>query len=230
VVQLISDSVSWLNNLLHSLLSCKYTYTFISCPVGILVCHKTTEYQGRTALAALSSRRPNNRTAGVALPILDNILYHPGPRTQDLGPRKQPYATPFDTRTPAQLTKSTSLAHSNIQTPRDPKHHPTKKPNPSTLYLFAHLRHPESTIATAPPILTHCDKSQSLSGPKLPLRTRSQDARFPRGVLGLVRRCAVCCFQQIVRIESSSACTSNRAAETNIATHTVYPDVWLSDL
>jgi hypothetical protein len=146
MVQLISDSLSWLN-LLHSLLSCKYTYTFISCPAGIPVCLRTTEHQGSTALAALSSRRSNNHATGVALPILDT--------TQD--PRQQ-------------------------------------------LYLFAHLRHPESTIATAPSTLTHCDKSQSLSGPKLSLRARSQDARFPGGVLGLVRRCTVRGLQQVVRI------------------------------
>ena len=197
VVQLISDSVSWLNNLLHSLLSCKYTYTFISCPVGILVCHETTEYQGHTALAALSSRRPNNYTSGEI----------PCPYSNYLGAQD-----PDSCHTPHQLIpgRLPNLPNHNPSplqhpTPRDPKHHTTRSTNLPLLYLSAHLRHPESTIATAPLILTHCDKSQSFSGPKLPLRTRSQDARFPGGVLGLVRCCAVCCLQQVVRIDLPGA-------------------------
>ena len=198
VVQLISDSVSWFN-LLHSLLSCKYTYTFISYPAGILVCLRTTEHQGSTALAALSSRRPNDYTTGVALPILDNTQ-DPVPRNQDPNSRHTPHHL-IPGRLPICPTHETSPSqHPN---PRDPKHH-TRSPNPPISYLFAHLRHSESTISTAPPILTLCDKSQSLSGPKLLFRTRSQDARIPRGVLGLVRRCAVRRLQQVVRINLPS--------------------------
>ena len=190
--RLISHSVSWLN-LLHSLLSCKYTYTFISCPAGVPVCHRrTTEYQGSTASAALSFRRPNDHTTGVALPMLDT--------TQDPNSCHTPHHW-IPGRLPICPTHETSpLQH---PTPRDPKHH-TRSPNPPISYLFAHLRHSESTISTAPPILTHCDKSQSLSGPKLLFRTRSQDARIPRGVLGLVRRCAVRRLQQVVRINLPS--------------------------
>ena len=198
MVQLISNSVSWFN-LLHSLFSCKYTYTFISCPAGIPVCLRTTEHQGSTALAALSSRRPNDYTTGVALPIFDSTQ-DPVPRNQDPNSRHTPHHL-IPGRLPICPTHETSpLQH---PTPRDPKHH-TRSPNPPISYLFAHLRHSESTISTAPPILTLCDKSQSLFGPKLLFRTRSQDARIPRGVLGLVRRCAVRRLQQVVRINLPS--------------------------
>lgn len=130
-----------------------------------------------------------------------SILYYPGPRTLDPESSHTPHLLIPGRLPNLSIHEPSPLQHS---APRDPKHLPTKNPKPSTLYLSAHSHHPQSTIATAPPILTHCDKSQSLPGPKLPLCARSQDARFPGGVLGLVRRCAVCCLQQVVRINFPS--------------------------
>lgn len=196
MVQLISYSVSWLN-LLHSLLSCKYTYTFISCPPVYLY---ASEQLNTKALLPW-------QLFHLDVPTITQLELH-CPNTQDPIPRNQ---DPNSCHTPQHLipgrlpicpTHETSpLQH---PTPRDPKHHP-RSPNPPISYLFAHLRYPESTISTAPSILTHCDKSQSLPGPNLLLRTRSQDARFPGRVLGLVRRCAVRRLQQVVRINLPDA-------------------------
>jgi hypothetical protein len=165
------------------------------------------------------------------IPCPAHTRYSVLPRTQDPGSRKQPYATPFDTRTPAQLANTQhELSPLQHPTPREPKHHPPQEPQPShsvPLCPFApsrkHHRHSTSNF----------DPLRQI--PK-PFRTEAvashQISRCSLSVWSLGSGTALCCLLP------SAGCTyqvsrcvySNRAAKTNTIMQTAYPDAWPSDL